>query len=89
MILRFFEEVRKGTASKFCHDIRIFRENGECTWTHVNFLVKKYAPQNKIIELISINYDITELKRTEEMLVNARDKAEAVGPVEVCSFLAI
>lgn len=87
VILRFFEEVRKGTASKFCHDVRIFRENGECTWTHVNFLVKKYAPQDKIIELISINYDITELKRTEEMLVNARDKAEASDRLK-SAFLA-
>ena len=57
------------------------------TWTHVNLLVKKYAPQDRIIEIISINYDITELKRTEEMLVKARDKAEASDRLK-SAFLA-
>ena len=59
-------------------------EDGTYTWTHVNLLVKKYAPQDRIIEIISINYDITELKRTEEMLVKARDKAEASDRLKVC-----
>ena len=50
-------------------------------------LVRKYIPQDKIIELISINYDITELKKTEEMLVKARDKAEASDRLK-SAFLA-
>ena len=70
LILQFFEEVQKGNADKLSHKIRVFRENGECTWTHVNLFVRKYAPQDKVIELISINYDITDLKQIEEMLVN-------------------
>ena len=77
LILQFFEEVQKGNADKLSHKIRVFRENGECTWTHVNLFVRKYAPQDKVIELISINYDITDLKQIEEMLVNERDRAEA------------
>ena len=36
LILQFFEEVQKGNADKLSHKIRVFRENGECTWTHVN-----------------------------------------------------
>ena len=75
LILQFFEEVQKGNADKLSHKIRVFRENGECTWTHVNLFVRKYAPQDKVIELISINYDITDLKQIEEMLVNERDRA--------------
>ena len=39
-------------------------------------MLKNYDPENNIIELISINYDITKLKQTEMMLIKARDKAE-------------
>lgn len=87
LILQFFEEVQKGNADKLSHKIRVFRENGECTWTHVNLFVRKYAPQNKVIELISINYDITDLKQIEEMLVNERDRAEASDRLK-SAFLA-
>ena len=87
LILQFFEEVQKGNADKLSHKIRVFRENGECTWTHVNIFVRKYAPQDKVIELISINYDITDLKQIEEMLVNERDRAEASDRLK-SAFLA-
>ena len=87
LILQFFEEVQKGNADKLSHKIRVFRENGECTWPHVNLFVRKYAPQDKVIELISINYDITDLKQIEEMLVNERDRAEASDRLK-SAFLA-
>lgn len=87
LILQFFEEVQKGNADKLSHKIRVFRENGECTWTHVNLFVRKYAPQDKVIELIGINYDITDLKQIEEMLVNERDRAEASDRLK-SAFLA-
>lgn len=87
LILQFFEEVQKGNADKLSHKIRVFRENGECTWTHVNLFVRKYAPQDKVIELISINYDITDLKQIEEMLVNERDRVEASDRLK-SAFLA-
>ena len=87
LILQFFEEVQKGNADKLSHKIRVFRENGECTWTHVNLFVRKYAPQDKVIELISINYDITDLKQIEEMLVNERVRAEASDRLK-SAFLA-
>lgn len=77
LLIRFLDDARKGLTTKLSKEMRVLREDGTYTWTHVNLLVKKYAPQDRIIEIISINYDITELKRTEEMLVKARDKAEA------------
>lgn len=84
---QFFEDVRNGLTAKLSKEVRVLRSNGEYTWTHVNLLVRKYIPQDKIIELISINYDITELKKTEEMLVKARDKAEASDRLK-SAFLA-
>ncbi|MDC2347938.1 sensor histidine kinase [Bacteroides ovatus] len=87
LLIRFLDDARKGLATKLSKEMRVLREDGTYTWTHVNLLVKKYAPQDRIIEIISINYDITELKRTEEMLVKARDKAEASDRLK-SAFLA-
>ncbi|MFV0325716.1 MAG: PAS domain-containing sensor histidine kinase [Bacteroides xylanisolvens] len=87
LLIRFLDNARKGLTTKLSKEMRVLREDGTYTWTHVNLLVKKYAPQDRIIEIISINYDITELKRTEEMLVKARDKAEASDRLK-SAFLA-
>lgn len=87
LLIRFLDDARKGLTTKLSKEMRVLREDGTYTWTHVNLLVKKYVPQDRIIEIISINYDITELKRTEEMLVKARDKAEASDRLK-SAFLA-
>lgn len=75
-MLDFLDNARKGTENKFNKEIRVLRENGSCSWTHVNLLVKVYAPEQNSIELICINYDITRLKETEAMLIQAKEKAE-------------
>ena len=87
LLIRFLDDARKGLTTQLSKEMRVLREDGTYTWTHVNLLVKKYAQQDRIIEIISINYDITELKRTEEMLVKARDKAEASDRLK-SAFLA-
>jgi len=87
LLIRFLDDARKGLTTQLSKEMRVLREDGTYTWTHVNLLVKKYVPQDRIIEIISINYDITELKRTEEMLVKARDKAEASDRLK-SAFLA-
>ena len=87
LLIRFLDDARNGLTTQLSKEMRVLREDGTYIWTHVNLLVKKYAPQDRIIEIISINYDITELKRTEEMLVKARDKAEASDRLK-SAFLA-
>ena len=42
----------------------------------MNVLVRDYRPREGMIEMICINYDITELKETEAKLIKAKDKAE-------------
>ena len=76
MINQFISDVKKGQGNKLSREVRVIREDGSYTWTHVNLLLNKYAPQDHIIEIISINYDITELKKTEEQLIKAKNKAE-------------
>lgn len=72
----FIEKARTGNADKLRREVRVLRENGEYSWTYVNLLVETYAPEDNKLEIIAINYDITDLKETERKLIRARDKAE-------------
>ena len=56
-------------------------------WTHVNIIVERYMPEQNIIEIICINYDITQLKKTEAMLIQAKEKAEEADRLK-SAFLA-
>ncbi|RHR83170.1 PAS domain S-box protein [Odoribacter sp. AF15-53] len=76
LMLAFLADVISGKRSHLRHDMRIRRADGHYTWTRVNVLVRDYRPQDGMIEMICINYDITELKETEAKLIKARDKAE-------------
>ena len=75
-MLGFLNNAAKGMEDKFNKEVRVLREDGSYTWTHVNLIVKTYAPERNSIELICINYDITRLKATEAMLTDAKEKAE-------------
>ena len=75
-MLGFLNNAAKGMEDKFNKEVRVLREDGSYTWTHVNLIVKTYAPERNSIELICINYDITRLKTTEAMLIDAKEKAE-------------
>ena len=57
------------------------------TWTSINVMVRDYRPQDGIIEMLCINYDITPLKETEQKLIIARDKAEELDRLK-SAFLA-
>lgn len=76
VMLDFLDKVIKGESSKLCRDMRIRRADGNYTWTRVNVLVRNYLPQDNIIEMLCINFDITQLKETERMLIQAKEKAE-------------
>ena len=51
LLIRFLDDARKGFTTKLSKEMRVLREDGTYTWTHVNLLVKKYAPQDRIIEI--------------------------------------
>lgn len=86
-MLDFLEKVIKGESNKLCRDMRIRRADGNYTWTRVNVLVRNYHPEDNIIEMLCINFDITQLKETEQMLIRAKEKAEEADQLK-SAFLA-
>lgn len=87
VMLDFLAKVVKGESTKLCRDVRIRRADGSYTWTRVNVLVRNYRPQDNVIEMLCINFDITELKETERMLIGAKEKAEEADRLK-SAFLA-
>ena len=77
-MLDFFSKARVGEAKHFQGEMRIERpgEKGKWNWVRTNVVVNLFEPENGQIELIGVNYDITELKETEAMLIEAKEKAE-------------
>ncbi len=75
-IVAFVDNARSGTSDKFRRELRILHDDGSLSWTYVTLLVRRYLPQEGIIELIAVNYDITESKRIERSLLEAKTKAE-------------
>ena len=87
VMIDFLDKVIKGESSKLSRDVRIRRADGNYTWTRVNVLVRNYQPQDNIIEMLCIIFDITELKETERMLIGAKEKAEEADRLK-SAFLA-
>ena len=80
VMIDFLDKVIKGESSKLSRDVRIRRADGNYTW-------RNYQPQDNIIEMLCINFDITELKETERMLIGAKEKAEEADRLK-SAFLA-
>ena len=87
MMLRFFDQVLIREVSQQSRNVRILREDGTYTWTRVNVMVRDFRPEDGIIDMVCVNYDITELKETERKLIAARDKAEELDRLK-SAFLA-
>lgn len=87
VLKEFVGNVKQGQATCLRKDIRIKRASGNYSWTSVNVLVRDFRPQNGIIEMVCVNYDITPLKQTEQKLIIARDKAEQLDRLK-SAFLA-
>ena len=85
-MLDFFSKARVGEAKHFQGEMRIERpgEKGKWNWVRTNVVVNLFEPENGQIELIGVNYDITELKA---MLIEAKEKAETADRLK-SAFLA-
>lgn len=70
----------QGTISSLDETLRVVHPDGKTTWTRTTLIIRKYAPQQGFIEIIGINYDITEL-------ITARERAEESNRLK-SAFLA-
>lgn len=88
-ITDFYHQMLAGTAQSFRGEMRVRRPGttDEWNWVRMNIVVTTYNPENQEIEIIGINYDITELKEIEMMLTEAKEKAEAADRLK-SAFLA-
>ena len=87
VLKQFVGQVKEGKATSLSKEVRVNRGNGKCSWTSINVMVRDYRPQDGVIEMLCINYDITPLKETEQKLIIARDKAEELDRLK-SAFLA-
>lgn len=69
---QFLLDAKVGKAQKFRENLRIERGDGKYSWTCDQILVRDYRPQEDVVELVCINYDITELKEMETKLIEAK-----------------
>lgn len=88
-MLAFFDKARVGEARDFKGEMRVRRPGTRHSWNwiRVNLVLNHYDPANGLIELIGVNYDITELKETECELISAKEKAEEADRLK-SAFLA-
>lgn len=81
-ITDFYEAAKKGEAQSFEQELRVLDVEGHTRWLRCT-LIAREEKMNEDIELIGVNYDITELK---EMIL-AKDKAETLDRLK-SAFLA-
>lgn len=88
-MLDFFRAARIGEAKHFKGEMRVLRPGtrNEWNWVRTNVVVNLFEPERGVIELIGVNYDITELKETAAKLKEAKEKAETADRLKT-SFLA-
>lgn len=88
-IINFYHNMLAGTQKSFCGEMRVRRPGStdEWNWVRMNIVVTIYDPDNEEVEIIGINYDITELKEIEVKLIEAKEKAETADRLK-SAFLA-
>jgi signal transduction histidine kinase/ActR/RegA family two-component response regulator len=88
-VIDFYEKAKNGISKHFTDDVRVINKNNstECKWIKISIIVTKYDPDNKNIELIGINYDISQSKQVEKELTIARNKAMTMDQLK-SAFLA-
>lgn len=88
-MLDFFRKAQTGKAKDFKSEMRVLRPGTLNVWDWIRtyVVVNRYEPENGVIELIGVNYDITALKETEAKLIAAKEKAEEAGRLK-SAFLA-
>lgn len=88
-VLNFYEKAKQGECDKFSDEVRVLRPGttDQWNWMSMSIVVTRNEPEHGVIEMIGVNYDITELKETEAKLIEAKNKAEEMDRLK-SAFLA-
>ncbi len=86
-IFREIKRVKAGESNGFTLDLRITPEGEPMGWTRVNVLRNPLNTDPSKIEMVCVNFDVTELKETEKNLIEAKNKAEVSDRLK-SAFLA-
>jgi Signal transduction histidine kinase len=81
----FLNNLTTSKINNFKGDLRIKNKDGGWRWIHLSTIVSDPDPNN--LELIGLNFDITNSKEAEQELIDAKNRAEAAGKLKM-SFLA-
>ena len=86
-IFREIGRVKAGESNGFTLDLRVTPEGEPTGWTRVNVVRNPLNTDPSKIEMVCVNFDVTELKQTEKNLIEAKNKAEVSDRLK-SAFLA-
>lgn len=82
--LKKFSHAEIGISDEIC---RVIQPDGNYSWTRTHMLCREYRPEEGVIDLVGINYDITSLNTTEQEMRVAKERAEEANKLK-SAFIA-
>ncbi len=71
----FIENSTKGLLNSLTYELRV-RNGKDWKWLRATYYVTEYDPDRQVLQIIGLNYNIDEIKKTERKLIEAKAKAE-------------
>ena len=79
--------LERGEITSCADEVRVIRPDEPMRWLMTHVICRDYRPEEGVIDPACVNYDITKLKRTEEELREAKERAEESNKLK-SAFLA-
>ena len=86
-LLKALQDFRSGKIQSKTATLRVLHDDGSMTWVKTHLICHDYRPEEGVIDMLGINYDITALKQTEQELITAKEHAEEANKLK-SAFLA-
>lgn len=83
----YYDKALSGEVRNVRREVRVRQADGSWKWLSYHVIVQEYAPERNEIDMLGINFDITEQKQVEEKLTEAKNKAEMLDRLK-SAFLA-